>query len=210
MIRYYGPPSSSLTQRSPSLDSCETIGMHGGSGHTRCDFWKFNGANFGAFMSAYFVGNLGIVLTSIFRVNAGTVLAFTVVLQLVSTLMGPCLGCMHDGEYLQPIFERTGCKRTKCGRRAPHLFYAIPASFLCTFLSYRMPSMATMTTTPSSTAKLTNQDVSWVDATYQTWDAKDKVWNSELSFAGPEQYTDQTKGRRSQVFCCCCWCECVV
>jgi hypothetical protein len=172
----------------------DAIGMNGGSGHSRCDMCKFNCATFGAFVAAYFVGNLGVVLSTVFRVDAGIVLGFTVMLRLWSMSMGPCLGCMHDGEVLQPVFEKCGCSRKKCGRRAPHLFYSIPISIICTFLSFRMPSMATMTITPMSDAKLYDStQTKWFNSTYRTW--KRDRWSDSKSFHnGPLGYTDTING----------------
>jgi hypothetical protein len=173
-----------------------SIGLQGGSGHSTCDHFNFNGANFGAFMASYFVGNLGVVLTSIFRVDAGIILGFTVILRLFSTLMGPCLGCFHDGEVIQPCLEKSGCPKATCGRRAPHLLYSVPICFVCTLVSYRMPSMATMTTVPQPNAKLTKQHptISWTNATYQTWNTNTEEWHPKQWFGSPEQYTDPVQG----------------
>ena len=171
----------------------DTIGMLGGSGHGLCDRCAFNTANWAAFISSYYVGNIGPVLNSIFRVDAGTILGYTIVLRLVSMLMGPCLGCFHDGEILQPCFEKMGCPRKKCGRRAPHLFYLVPISFVAVFCSWRMPIMATMVTTPDSTAKLHN--VVWGEnAVYATKTQHNEKWSIPQPFKSAASYADVKNG----------------
>jgi len=127
-------------------DSDAGIGMNGGSNHKCADYCRFNCANFSAYISAYWIGNMGPLLGTVFRVSTVQIVTVTLLLRACSALMGPCLAVLHDGEVIQPCLERTGCPRKKCGRRAPHLTYSTALAMVCCILAWMMPTFANQAT----------------------------------------------------------------